>query len=69
LSAFLRMISLSLISSHTAVSKLFEPIERRSGPFHIEESATLKMGDRRSAFHLRSPPHERVRISTRQRLQ
>src|ERR1700678_3339702 len=51
------------------VSQLFQPIEGRSGPFHIKQSAALEADERRSAFHLRSPPHQQIRILVSQRLQ
>ena len=44
------------------VGKLFQPIEGQGGPLHIKQSATLEAGERRSAFHLGSPPHQQVRI-------
>src|ERR1700733_12930487 len=52
-----------------SVSELFQPIEGQGGPFHIKQSAALEAGERRSAFHLRSRPHQQVRISISQRLQ
>src|ERR1700733_2650428 len=51
------------------VSELFQPIEGRSGPFPIKQGPTFEAGERRSAFPLRSPPHQEVRISIGQRLQ
>ena len=40
------------------VSQLFQPIEGRGGPFQIKQSVSLEASERRSAFHLRSPPHQ-----------
>jgi len=52
-----------------SVGELFQPIEGKRGAFHIEQNGTLKAGQGRSALHLRSPPHQRVRISPCERLQ
>src|SRR5271163_4903722 len=51
------------------VGQPFQPIEGQGGPFHFKQSAALETGERRSAFHLRSPPHQQVRILISQRLQ
>src|ERR1700722_392700 len=51
------------------VGQLFQPMEGRGGAFQVKQSLSLEAGDRRSAFHLRSPPHQEVRVSTRQRMQ
>ena len=43
------------------VGKLFQPMQGRRGAFQIKQSLSLEASDRRSAFHLRSPPHQDVR--------
>jgi hypothetical protein len=45
------------------VSELFQPIEGQGSGFPVEQSAALEAGQGRSALHLRSPPHQHVRIA------
>src|SRR5579872_786420 len=50
------------------VGELFQTIEGLRGGFPIEQSAALEAGQGGCALHLRSPPHQHVRISSRERL-
>ena len=59
-SAFSR-IDLARFDLMPSIGKLFQPMEGQGGPFPIKQSLSLEAGERRGAFHLRSPPTPRGR--------